>query len=125
MNDRDDEYDRSALEIPMGVQGVASVESLASTALHVVAQRRMTGSPQLFEHFLNQLIEAILDPDSNRRDEVLGAIRRSRFTDDEIAEVFIPEAARRLGEEWCSNSFSFASVTIGTASPDRLLRMKP
>ncbi|NRA98911.1 MAG: cobalamin B12-binding domain-containing protein [Rhodobacteraceae bacterium] len=122
MSDRDEEYDRSAPDLPTGASGAASVVSLASKALHLVAERRVGGSPQLFERFLGQLIDAILDPNPQARDEVVAAMRRSRFSNDEIAEIFIPEAARRLGEEWCSNGFSFATVTIGSARLQSMLR---
>jgi methylmalonyl-CoA mutase cobalamin-binding subunit len=41
---------------------------------------------------------------------------------EEIADHYIPAVARRLGEMWCEDEVSFATVTIGVARLQGLLR---
>ncbi|MBT8475343.1 MAG: cobalamin B12-binding domain-containing protein [Alphaproteobacteria bacterium] len=46
----------------------------------------------------------------------------SGIPSDDILEFYIPEAARRFGEAWCSDGLSFADVTIAVARLQRSLR---
>ncbi len=41
---------------------------------------------------------------------------------EDFADLYIPEAARRLGALWCEDELGFADVTIGTARLQAMLR---
>jgi MerR family transcriptional regulator, light-induced transcriptional regulator len=41
---------------------------------------------------------------------------------DDIADFYIPELARDLGNDWCSDGLSFAAVTIGVSRLQAMLR---
>ena len=41
---------------------------------------------------------------------------------EEVIDFYVPEAARRLGEQWCEDGLSFADVTIGVARLQRIVR---
>lgn len=47
---------------------------------------------------------------------------RAGIAAEVIAEVYIPEVARQLGEMWCDDSIGFAGVTVGVARLQGLLR---
>jgi len=44
------------------------------------------------------------------------------ITSTDLCETYIPEAARRLGAQWCDDTLSFAGVTIGCARLAKALR---
>ncbi|ARU02871.1 cobalamin B12-binding domain-containing protein [Yoonia vestfoldensis] len=41
---------------------------------------------------------------------------------DDIADFYIPQLARDLGDDWCSDGLSFAAVTIGVSRLQAMLR---
>jgi methanogenic corrinoid protein MtbC1 len=58
----------------------------------------------------------------DRCDAVLGFMGRAQVGIDDIVGLYVPEVARRLGQDWHDNRRSFADVTIGTARLQGLLR---
>jgi methylmalonyl-CoA mutase cobalamin-binding subunit len=44
---------------------------------------------------------------------LLDQLRGHRLTIDTVVDLYIPEAAQRLGEDWVEDRLSFAEVTIG------------
>jgi methanogenic corrinoid protein MtbC1 len=54
--------------------------------------------------------------------DVMAEALASGVSPEDLADVYIPEVARRLGDQWCSNQLSFASVTIGVSHLQSLLR---
>ena len=51
------------------------------------------------------------------QDAILAGIGR-----DDIADFYIPQLARELGDDWCSDGLSFAAVTIGVSRLQAMLR---
>lgn len=43
-------------------------------------------------------------------------------TPDDLADHYIPELAREMGDEWCSNQMGFAAVTVGVSRLQSMLR---
>lgn len=102
--------------------GGGAVTSLASQALSVLATRQLSKDERREEALLARIEAAVLDRDPNRRIVVLAEIRKASIPDAWVAEVLIPKVARRLGEDWCEDSRSFAEVTIGSARLQAMVR---
>lgn len=100
----------------------ATVATLASRAIAVLASKRARTRPVLSERLVLQMIAAARDP----RDSVMrGAVTdllHSGIPAVEVLDFYIPEAARRLGESWMTDRLGFADVTIATARLQRVVR---
>lgn len=118
MTDRSQKTDRS----PDGSSG-ASVETLASRAIKALASKRASSHPILSEQLVTGLIQAARDEDDARIDMALAEISQSGIPADDVLEFYVPEAARRLGETWCSDGIGFADVTIAVARLQRAVRL--
>lgn len=69
-----------------------------------------------------QNLEASLFKDSRAdRLAVIDAMQISGISDQSIVDLYIPEVARRLGAQWCSDARSFVDVAVGTAHLQSLL----
>jgi methanogenic corrinoid protein MtbC1 len=99
-----------------------SVGSLASQALSLIVSRRTGRGPGMSEVFLDALEDAVLNPEQGARDKVVAEMIAARIPKHEIADLYIPEVARRMGQAWCEDRMSFARVTIGAARLQGLLR---
>lgn len=99
-----------------------SVESLASKALMELARRRGARAKSVSERHLAALRHAVTDADPGERRIVVSKLRKSGVSLDELVDLYIPEVARQLGDEWCKDQTSFADVTIGAARLQGLLR---
>lgn len=102
--------------------GGGAVTSLASQALSLLATRRLSVDARKEEALLAEIEAAVLDRDPTRRAAVLAEMRMRAIPDAWVAEVLIPEVARRLGEAWCEDDKSFAEVTIGSARLQAMVR---
>ncbi len=99
-----------------------NVDALASQVLNVVASRSPHNAAKIYNRLVASLVEAVRAPDATALDGALHELRHHGCTNVDIADVYIPAAARVLGEEWCRDETSFADVTIGTARLQGLLR---
>ncbi len=98
------------------------VAHLANQALSVLASRKGGTLPALHDHYVGHLTDAAKASDPA---EVMAV--RDRMLNDgikpiDISDVYIPAAARLLGEAWCSDDASFATVTIGASRLQGMLR---
>jgi methylmalonyl-CoA mutase cobalamin-binding subunit len=91
---------------------------------HLAKELRMTGQlkQQRLELFSQELYAAVSSPDPKSGPAVIEKMFKAGFDPSEIADIYIPEVARRLGEAWCSDNLDFAVVTIGSARLQGLLR---
>lgn len=99
-----------------------SVTSLAETALAVLASKSASGRPPMSEDLLADLTDAARARNGTAVDAAVEHLFRVGIPAEEIMDFYIPEAARRLGEDWCSDAMGFAEVTIGSAHLQRALR---
>ncbi|MCX7643922.1 MAG: cobalamin B12-binding domain-containing protein [Rhodobacteraceae bacterium] len=74
------------------------------------------------ERHLRALEAAVLSPERDAGRRAVAEMRRRGIAWEAIADVYIPEVSRRLGERWCEDSLSFAEVTIGSARLQAMLR---
>ncbi len=91
----------------------------ALTKLRLVAPAA-TGKPD--PDVLDSLLAALSDEDRGRLGAAIDAMTAAGLTPEDIVDVYLPAAARRLGEAWVGDEMSFAAVTVGTARLQALLR---
>lgn len=104
-------------------EGPASgVSRLAAEVVARLVARDGAEAAALREPLLARLMEAVIAPDLRLLEVVRAEFRRARVSSAEIADVYIPEVARRLGQCWDDDLLSFASVTMGTARLQAVLR---
>lgn len=117
--------DVSQTEVPGGrpLPG-ETVDQLAARALNFVARRQRGASERgLVAQRLHQLQTAVTATDPAAAQAAVRDMVRAGIPPDVIAERYIPEVARRLGEMWCTDATGFAVVTIGSARLQGLLRV--
>ncbi|MBV0914200.1 cobalamin B12-binding domain-containing protein [Anianabacter salinae] len=98
------------------------VESLAFRVLDVLVSRTGRGPQAVDSDLLASFCDAIRGPGPEQQDFALALLRKARVPDEAIVDVYVPAAARLLGDEWCVDTTSFADVTIGTSRLQAMLR---
>lgn len=76
----------------------------------------------LDEDLLTKLHEATLNPVPDVCRQVIVDAVEAGACPEELADFYIPTLARRLGDLWCVDEISFASVTIGVSRLQAMLR---
>jgi methylmalonyl-CoA mutase cobalamin-binding subunit len=105
-----------------GVPREADVVALAIKALSVVAAGGTVRPKRSREDRVGDLCEAVIAPDDSRRHAVIAQMIASGITSTDIAEVFVPLTARKLGEAWVDDTLSFSQVTIGATRLQEMVR---
>lgn len=103
-----------------GSQGGVS-RFAAEVVARLVAREAADGSG-LREELLSRFVAAVSSLDPLVFEELKPELRRARVSAAMLADQYIPEAARRLGLAWETDSLSFAQVTMGVARLQAVLR---
>lgn len=101
------------------------LDGFALRALSILAKDlRMTGQlqPRRLELYVEKLCVAVSSRDPEAAPAVIEKMRAAHISSFDIADNYIPEVARRLGDAWCSDQMDFATVTIGSARLQGILR---
>lgn len=100
-----------------------AVDDLASLALSRVAGRKIhVGPVQPTPEVTNRLLEATMHRSPETHRAVVAQMLEAGITPEAIADIYIPEVARRMGTEWEDDVSGFAQVTLGSAHLQSLLR---
>jgi MerR family transcriptional regulator, light-induced transcriptional regulator len=102
------------------VQG--GVSDLAAKIVAKLASRESQIVPVFSEPIVQRLTDAVCSSDVTLIEALKPDLRRARITPTMIADIYIPEAARRLGIGWDDDTLTFAEVTIGTVRLQSILR---
>jgi methanogenic corrinoid protein MtbC1 len=103
------------------VGDAAGLERFASEVVSRLASRATTrGRP--CQSLLSDLIDAAVSVDPSRIPGVLSRFRRARVSSAALVDVYIPAAARLLGDKWMEDHLSFSSVAIASGRLQSLLR---
>lgn len=94
---------------------------LALEAVGRLAAKRLVGVGTLRTAYLERMIEILGSSDPATVELLVSEFRQARIPSEQIADLYIPAAARRLGEDWLEDRASFAQVTIGVARLQDLL----
>jgi methylmalonyl-CoA mutase cobalamin-binding subunit len=105
-------------EGPMG----GGVSQFAAEVVARLVLRDGQDEAGLREALLQRFIAAISSSDPAAFEALKPELKRARISATALADCYIPEAARRLGEAWEDDSMSFASVTMGVARMQAILR---
>lgn len=98
-----------------GAAGTASIISFA-------AAERARSRSSLDEALVDRLAAAVCAPEAGETRRARAELGRAGVADGMLADRYVPEVARRLGEDWHMDRLSFAEVTIGIARLQGLLR---
>lgn len=100
----------------------AGVIFFASQVVSLLADRNQRTFSELREPVLAGLIAASHSGTKDAFAELLREVRRSRISLAALADLYIPEAARRMGEAWNEDQMSWLDVSIGAGRMQSLLR---
>jgi methylmalonyl-CoA mutase cobalamin-binding subunit len=119
--DDETDTDRGAL-----LQATDLVSGFASVVVSLLADRSTQKSKlslvQPKGEIIQGFVAAALSGSAQSFDELLGHFRRTHISLAMLADVYIPEAARRMGEDWLDDRLSWLEVSIGVARLQNLLR---
>lgn len=103
-------------KVELLVRDVITAISVRKTATKVAR------SSEVDNDVVNRLCEVSLLPDAAARIDFVKRLQSQGRSAQEITDVYIPAAARRMGARWSEDRMSFVEVTIGTARLQSLLR---
>ena len=91
------------------------IRGLATEVVNVLNARVQKNNPTLRPNVLRQLVHFVIGLTPKDPDELVLEMRMLRLSDDDLVNLYIPEAARHLGTKWEQDELNFAQVTIGCA----------
>ncbi|MEM9638569.1 MAG: cobalamin B12-binding domain-containing protein, partial [Pseudomonadota bacterium] len=97
------------------------VGALATTVISVLRDRQVVSREGVRQFALDHLMRAILSRAAFDPALLMEEMRGHRLTIDAIIDLYIPQAARTLGQNWVDDEISFADVTIGALRLQSLL----
>ncbi|MGP3697369.1 cobalamin B12-binding domain-containing protein [Rhodobacter sp. NSM] len=106
---------------PAGDGPVAVSRFAAEIVARLTARDGATQAP-VREDLVRRLLAAVRSVDRAPFEALKPELRRARVSRVALAELYIPEVARRLGQGWHDDTCTFAEVTIGTARLQAILR---
>ena len=98
---------------------------LSDFASDVVALLLTKGAERpivLDEPLLQRFIAAVMSGTPEAIAALVPEFRRMNVTPAALADLYIPEAARRFGDAWLTDEMTFCDVTIGSARLQNMLR---
>lgn len=105
-------------KVQAGADDRQPLQSAALTSLAVQRDIVRHLDPKL----MTQLKDAALAADRSACTTVLRKAIASGVRREDLADFYIPELARQMGDDWCSDKLGFANVTIGVSRLQSMLR---
>ncbi len=102
--------------------GPVAVTHFASQVVSLLADRGVKTVADLREPLVQELMKASTSGTRQAFAALLAEMRRARISLPALADVYIPEAARRLGNFWLEDQMSWMDVSIGVGRMQSLLR---
>jgi hypothetical protein len=106
----------------LSAKDAAGVSVFASQVVSLLADRSARTVSELRESLVSSLITASLSGTKDAFANVLSELRRSRISLSALADIYIPEAARRMGVSWEDDEMSWMDVALGVGRMQSLLR---
>lgn len=101
---------------------VAVVTHFAAQVVSLLVSPSSRNEPAPHEALVIGLIAASLSGTKDAFAELLAEVKRSRISIAALADIYIPEAARRMGVAWHEDEMSWMDVSIGVGRLQSLLR---
>lgn len=102
--------------------GLDRFDDFARWALALLAARRSRDPETLRADLLDGFYAVATDPDEPRLHQFMMHLVRERVSAAAVADLYIPELARRLGRDWMDDRATFAQVSLATARIQGMLR---
>lgn len=103
-------------------QDGVGVSQFASQVVSLLADRSARVISELREPLVQELMRASTSGTKEAFATLLSEMRRSRISLAALADIYIPEAARRLGQFWHDDQIPWMDVSIGVGRMQSLLR---
>lgn len=100
----------------------SGVSYFASQVVSLLADRSTKSATEPREALVAELIAASLSGTKAAFVQLLGEVKRSRISLAALADIYIPIAARQMGQSWHDDELSWIDVTIGVGRLQSLLR---
>ncbi len=101
---------------------VIGVSQLAADVVAKLVARDGVDEAGLREPLVCRLLEAVTSHGPRMFDSVRAEFKRARISASALADLYIPEVARRLGRCWDDDTLSFAVVAMATTRLQFILR---
>lgn len=105
-----------------GSKDPAGVIYFASQVVSMLAERNWKNFSELREPVVSGLITAALSGKKDAFADLLRELKRARVSAAALADIYIPEAARRMGDAWQNDQMSWLDVSVGVGRMQSLLR---
>lgn len=99
----------------LGLDRRDPIQVLASQVVEILNARSLKNKPRLRGQALKQLVDCVVGSETCDTAAIIDQMHKLRLTDDDLLNLYIPEAARLLGRKWDQDEMNFAQVTIGCA----------
>lgn len=103
-------------------QDSAGVNYFASQVVSLLVERSARSTTEPSEILVVGLIKASQSGTKEAFAELLNEMRKARVSVAALADIYIPLAARRMGEAWHEDEMSWLEVSIGVGRLQSLLR---
>lgn len=113
---------QSANQTRSSAVDTSGVSYFASQVVSLLADRNANASPEPREALVTRLILASQSGTKTAFSDLLSEVKRARISLAALADVYIPLAARRMGEAWHEDQMSWMDVSIGVGRLQSLLR---
>jgi len=105
-----------------GSQDASGVAFFASQVVSLLAERNVRTATAPRESLIDGLINASISGTKDCFAGLLGEMKRNRISVAALADIYIPIAARRMGEAWHDDRMSWMDVSMGVSRLQSLLR---
>jgi methylmalonyl-CoA mutase cobalamin-binding subunit len=105
-----------------GSKDSTGVIYFAAQVVSMLAERNLRTFSELREPVVSGLITASLSGRKDAFADLLRELKKARVSAVALADIYIPEAARRMGEAWQDDQMSWLDVSIGVGRLQSLLR---
>jgi hypothetical protein len=100
----------------------SGVSYFASQVVSLLADRNAKAVVEPREALVTRLIAASQSGTKSAFAELLSEVKRARISVAALADIYIPLAARRMGQSWHDDQMSWMDVSIGVGRLQSLLR---
>jgi MerR family transcriptional regulator, light-induced transcriptional regulator len=105
-----------------GAKDAARVSQFASVVVSLLVERTVKQAAMPRDEIVQGFIAASLTGSEGAFDSLLVQLRKTRLSYAMLCDIYIPEAARRMGEAWTDGDMSWLDVSMGVARLQSLLR---
>lgn len=101
--------------------GQGALAPFAARVLDALVDRSRRTSSTLRTDLVAALAQGMLAPEA-QVDTAIAGFRRACISPESMADIYIPESARRLGADWAVDRLGFAEVTMAVARLQVMVR---